>query len=173
MKLTLLLLLLPVMAGAQKIAEDKTDEFKGTRVIRTDWNKQVEKMSGPVSFVRISKLDSLYVLDFKTAYGAGASGVYSIKQGSELIFKLADETMVTLKSIETVVSEKGGGTIGITASSWYGTQTTYVLTAEQRDQLKKSPAVKYRIYMRDGYNDQDIKEKWQNSISLMLHLIPE
>lgn len=168
MKLTILLLCLPLFAASQKIVEDRQDEFKNFHVKRTNWEKQVEKMSGPVSFIRISKIDTVTCIDFRTALAPG--NVFSVSKGAEFILKLADNSIVTLKAFESVVSSKGGGSIGMAASTWYGAEIRFIPTKEQIEQLKNSPVIKYRLYTNDGYDEQDVREKYQNSLSKLLLL---
>ncbi|WP_336517544.1 hypothetical protein [Pollutibacter soli] len=169
--LLLLILLLANTASAQKIVEDKKDDFKNIQVQRTDWNKIIEKMQGPVIYVRIAKLDTTYYLEAKVAYNSREG--FSISKGAEFLFKLANDTTVVLTAMETAIAMKGAVKMGMAAPKLFGTQVQYLLTKDQRDKLRKAPIVKFRIYRTDDYDDQEIKEKFQQVVQELLYLFPE
>jgi hypothetical protein len=154
-KFLLLALLVPMFAHAQKLTEEKKDEFTGAQVKRTDYEQMVSNMKFTF-FYRFSKIDTTYFLDLKMMIGSGK--VFSISQGNKIMFKMEDSTIITIENIESSIACKGCGAKGFSGSAAYGVGTSYVINQAQLEKLTKLKLIKYRIYTSEGYIEDEAKE---------------
>lgn len=154
MKYTILFLLLPVFGQAQKLAEDKKDEFTGAVVKRTRW----EQFSGKLkhfSYIRASRIDNSFFIGYKLSL---SNHVFGVSKDAKLMLKLADSSVITATAIESQVTCKGCGAINIMGGTGPGMNMEYSLPADKFLDLLKSKVVKVRVYTTDGYSEAEIKE---------------
>ena len=138
---------------AQKLVEDKTDEFTKTYVKRTDWcplHKKKGSARPHRSYFRISKLNDDVYFDLMMMLN---NQVYSIKEGDQIMFLFEDKSVVTISNLKHTVSEIGGGTDQYGGSANYGTTTSYKLSKEDIEKLSKGWITKFRIYTSLGYSE--------------------
>lgn len=154
--LILLLALSPQTARAQKIEINKVDDFTGSVIIRTSWEKLAQSMSGTMH-LRVSKIDSYYSVDVKLMLGAGS--IFSISEDSDLMFKLQDGQVITVKALEYAITGRGEGAVGFIGSQAMGIRATYNIRLKDIQTLAVFPVLKMRVYTNDGYVDFDLSEK--------------
>lgn len=155
--LIVLMLLFPVLAFSQKIEKSEIDDFTGNKVVYTSW----EKIKGGNAMTGRNNLMFMLRYENGTKYFHLkwiTAEVASISDGAKLMFKLSDDSVVTLNSISYVLSGKGEGVTGLSWSGILGIHAIY-----KGDDISKfagnAIASKVRIYTSDGYIDIDLKDK--------------
>jgi hypothetical protein len=168
--LFLFLLSIPVFSVCfgQKLKENKVDEFTG-RIIKStslEYIVNEQPMFGnPFIFgIQIERIDSLIVLKAELQL----RGVFSIRKDQDLMFKLEEGKMVTLKNNEYVISERYGDRQIAHINYVIG----YINEGSETLELMKNYKVaKLRIYTSDGYIDKEIKEKNQDIIKKCIEIV--
>lgn len=165
----IIFLFAPLLSPAQKIVENKIDDFTKSKVIRTNWETFLiaKQLSG---YVRCSQIDERLFLEFKIMLGGGAP-VFSVKEGESLMLKLNTDSIVSLSIPKSEVSCKGCGAIGLIGSAAHGMHLEFFLTKTTIETLTQNSIVKLRFYTRDGYAESEIKEKNRDLIARLLKLI--
>lgn len=169
MKYTLLFLLLPVFSQAQKIVEDKKDEFTGAIVKRTNWIQVAGGAFEATFYIRAGRVDSTNYLYLRIIYGSRI--VYSIPEGAKLMLKMQDASVITLENTEYQLSTRGGGAIDLIGSDAPGTKTTYPVSDEDVAKLINTPIIKLRCYLSDSYFEDEIKDKKAKQIQQLFSLL--
>ena len=155
------------LAG-QVLEENKVDEFTKHSVKRTSWETLNSSMKFNAYF-RISKIDDLIYFDLKMSIGVGE--VFSIKKDQELMFKLANDSIVSLPNLEYALTCKGCGAKGYMGSAAHGIQVSYPINIKQIDLLKKEKVIKARVYTSTGYVEDELKDKNALKIKKALSLV--
>ena len=168
---TFILCLLAFNGISQKIAENKVDEFKGTSIVRTDWELLMKKGSAMAYNLttvkyRFSKIDGEKYLDIKLVLNQGE--VFAVREGFELIFLFEDGTTSTFNAVYDVVASEGGGATGFAGSALYGANIPY--KGNFSDLLEKT-IQKIRIYTDEGYVENDVKSKDSKLVAKSVELI--
>jgi len=168
---TILLLLTTNFILAQTIEEDKIDEFTKNSIKRTSW----ETLTNPsfngnfASYVRISKINSTFYLNFKM----WNNGIFSILKDDNLFFKLKNDSIVTLFANESTISCRGCGSKGMAGSDAFGVKVNFNLDSKDIELLKGSEIEKIRIYTTGGYLEKAVKERFSEVIKKELMLFNE
>jgi len=136
------------------LAEDKVDEFTKAKVRRTSYEK-LDRGSHFIVSYRFNDIDGTKAMNLKLAMGP-TDKVYGIPDGSKLMLKLANDSVVILENIEAKISCSGCGSNGIFDGVGPGTETLYPLSNKHIEMLKASPITKIRIYKTDGYLEDTI-----------------
>ncbi|SFC84698.1 hypothetical protein SAMN05421780_110190 [Flexibacter flexilis DSM 6793] len=158
-KLLFIALFYSFSSYAQELEESKIDEFTGTVVKRTTWEKISSRFTAK-TFFRISRLDTLYMLDWKYS----SDYIFGVAEGSKLMLKLENDSIYTLINVSPSVASRGGGrpdfwrgSVGL--SDDYGISTSYVsINDPTLAILKKHKVVKFRFYTTKGYIEEDVME---------------
>jgi len=168
--LLLLAVLLSSTANAQKLAENKVDEFTTVSIKRTTWEKFVGGggMASLSTHIRVSKLDQRFLVELKMIR---SNTVYSIDRGAELMFLLSNGDVVTLHNSEYTLTCSGCGATGFVGSTGMGTHTRYPITEEDIGKLLKDAIVKVRILTNDGYIEREVSKKESAMVHKMLALV--
>lgn len=172
-KMFLSLFLIPAFAFSQKIEENKIDEFTKAAVKRTTW-EIISKgsLSRPYDMychARVSKIDGVTFLDLRIISGSGA--VFSLQKDAKIMFKMDNDSIVTLLNIKFVVTCSGCGATGYVGSSAQGLEASFVLPTEEFNDLKTHSIKKIRLYASDGYIETDMQDKWKDVIKNELLII--
>ena len=101
----------------------------------------------------------------------GNNKVFAVEKGAKLIFKLKDESLITLTTLEYVISSTGGGSYNLIGSANQGATLNYLVLGDELEKLMTVPIEKYRIYTTDGYVDAVLKDKKTTIIQKHLNLI--
>lgn len=168
-RILILLFLLPTSTFAQRIVEDKIDEFTKSHKVYTSWERLLYNFDGN-SFYRFRKIDSLILFDFKYQKNGN---VQSIPTNASFYFKLSNDSIIELKCIEGVVSGKGDGAIGISGSGMYGLNAKYKITRNEIEKLKIADLSKVRFYLRDSYIEFEVNKKYSTIFKAALILLNE
>jgi len=152
---------------SQTITKKQVDEFTGAKIIETDWEKLVYSMKF-TAYCRIRIVDDAHYFQVRLMYGS----VYSIPEDASIIFKLKDESTYQMKNRDYVISSRGGGAAGkLAGSEMQGTVCNYTNSGDINfSGLLESFPTKVRIYFRDSYIENDIKEKDAKIIQEMIKL---
>lgn len=144
------------MARAQKIVENKIDEFTKHRVIRTSWEELAYKFNGSMyAHTRLSHIDSIYFLELKYV-GNSTNGMM---EDAEFMLKLSNDSIVTLRNLKYKLQCTGCGAIGINSAGRLGLDVDFKITPEQLRLLSNNNIVKVRIYLSGGFIEEEISNK--------------
>ena len=169
--LFVLLVFFPVLMCAQKIDKNEIDEFTGVKTIYTNWEKfkTGNGLTGKDNLMfRFTSLDGLETFHLKWV----TCEMLSIKEGAKLMFKMSDNSIITLTSISYAIAAKGDGVTGLSMSGILGISCIYG-GSDIEAFAKDNYLTKLRIYTTDGYVDIDIKEKDAQKINRAYKLMKE
>ncbi|HTK21201.1 MAG TPA: hypothetical protein VL442_16880 [Mucilaginibacter sp.] len=151
---------------AQKLEENKKDDFTNAAIKRTSWETLTSSLS-ETAYFRISQVNGSETFDLKLMLYK----IFYIGKDAELSFKLANGEIVTLKNLEYAITCKGCGAAGYSGSAAEGIQVTYPMSSEQVEKLKANKIVKVRIDTSMGYVEDDIKDKRAEKLIKSLGLL--
>lgn len=150
---------------AQSIVENKTDEFTKATVKISSWEKLFMKFEGnSTCYFRITEVNHIQYFELKYMTSKLKSNVYSVQENSELMFKMNNDSIITLNAIKYSISEKGGGAINMAGSSAWGIHIRYSIDKKDVENFKYGFS-KIRLYTTDGYIEED-NIKMDNSLKL-------
>jgi hypothetical protein len=157
MKKTLLAFLFsPLLSTAQKIEENKVDDFTHAKIIRTTWQPIVRKLGASViAHIRVSKIDDQEYLDLRVM----GSGIISINEGDKLMLKTDKDSIITLSNLKYQIACSGCGAVGFAGSALQGLDLKFPMSPDKRDFLIMHKLVKIRLYTSGGYWEDDVKER--------------
>ena len=158
---------------AQKIIENKVDEFTDISIVRTDLNTLISKGSSWVQnkttvkygFV---KTNGSIQLNIKMVMNGG--DVFSINEDDRIIFLYENGNKSEYYPLESVVAGQGDASTGLWGSELWGVNTYYNSETGFSDLLKNKIS-KIRIYTDEGYIEDDVKSKLDKEIKKSLELI--
>lgn len=156
---------------AQKLVEDKIDEFTKSVIKKTEWCAFTKKNGSARPYrseFRISKINNEVIFELKMMLN---DKVYSIKEGDEIMFLMADKSVVTIKNLKYVITTQGEGAVGYGGSANLGTHTMYLIDTEAIKQLKEGQITKIRINTSIGYVEQEEKYNVDIHIKKCLELV--
>lgn len=159
------------VSKAQKLTEDKMDEFTKVWIKRTSWaalTKDPTSMKPYRSAFRVCKINDKVFLDLKMMLG---DKVYSINEGDPIMFLFESGEVVKIYSNEFAITSTGAGAEGYGGSSELGTNTTYDLSPEVIEKIQTSKIKKIRIYISDSYIEQEDKRNADKHLKRCLTLI--
>lgn len=154
------LILISFKVYSQKIEVNKKDDMTNNIVVKTSMEKLTSNMTPKWIKVGVDKINDKYLLS--TTFCMGGT-FFIISEGGEIILKLTNDSLVTLKSIERSAAHEGMG----------GKQADvrYFIPADKLDLLRKNGVKKIRPYASDGYVDMEVLEKKYNIIQKEIELI--
>jgi len=155
--ITIAILFVSIICKAQKLAENKTDEFTKSVIKRTDWTSFTKKNGSNRPFrsdFRISKIDENIYFELKMMLN---DKVYSVKEGDEIMFLMEDESVISIKNISYTLTSHGEGATGYGGSANLGTHTKYLVSDENVKKLSEGKIKKIRVYTSLGYFEQEDK----------------
>ena len=165
--LLMLFTLFTISGTAQKVSEDYVDEFTKNHIKRTDWETLTFEMKA-VTHYQLCKIDNQYFIQLKIMLG---DVFFSINKDDELMLKLANDEIVTLKNIKYTTTCVGCGSTGFNGSQSQGICVAYNIDNEQYLLLKQNSVSKIRIYTSKGFIDLEIKNKKADILQKVLKLI--
>jgi hypothetical protein len=155
-------------SAAQKIEENKIDEFTKNSIKRTSWDILVYKFNGSMYLhTRMSAINDSYYLDVKYLCQGGCS----IGQGAELMLKLENDSIVSYKIPEGKVSCRGCGSTGIVGEDKDGLDLSFPISKDNLKLLSTQKAKKIRLYLSGGYVEGDISSSNAKSLAKQAFLI--
>ncbi|WP_167596580.1 hypothetical protein [Leeuwenhoekiella sp. ZYFB001] len=169
---TILIFLIQFVA-AQKIIENKVDEFTGDKIIKTNSNTLISKGSSwlqnksTVNYGFV-KINGTIQLNIKMVLNGGK--VFSINDDNKIIFLYENGNKSEYYPIESVVAGQGDAASGLWGSGLWGVDA-YFYSESGFSDLLKNKISKVRIYTDEGYLEDDIKSKLDREIKETLELI--
>lgn len=148
------------MAYSQKLIQNGKDEFTGKEIKVSDWENLSSSMASKQMRFRIIQVDGELELSIKHM---DAGGYHSISAGNELMFKLENNEIISLKCKEDAVSCIGCGATGLIGSNGPGLQAGFELTRENYEKLLKLNIIKARLYLNDGYCEIEVGKKYASN----------
>jgi hypothetical protein len=157
---------------AQTIKEDKLDEFTKNRVKRTSW-EPLSKRGSIYTHVSAVKINNSFYLDLKVMLAGGPKGgsIFSVNDGKSIMFKLQNDTILSLTNPKYEIACLGCGAVGLIGSQAYGVRISIPLNQSQYDFLASNKITKFRLYTTDGYVESEIKDNFQNIVIKEFQLI--
>lgn len=155
--LLVLLVLLPIVLNAQKIEKNEIDDFTGAKTVYTNWEKfkTGNGITGRNNLMfRFTSIDGVEAFHLKWV----TTEMLSIREGAKLMFKMSDDSVITLLSRTYSIAAKGDGVTGLSMSGILGINCIYS-GGDIKLFAGDNFLTKLRIYTNDGYEDIDIKEK--------------
>lgn len=162
-----LLIFLPFSITAQRLVENKVDDFTKKAVKKTSWETICRKGSF-WTYAQASKVDSFRYLRFKIMSNYD---VYSVNENDELMLKLDNDSIITLKCLKYTISCRGCGSIGLVGSAAPGIEVIFSLNDPEYETLLHRKVVKMRLYTSKGYMEADMKESLSDVLIKELQLI--
>ncbi|MDR3680743.1 MAG: hypothetical protein P4L41_12330 [Flavipsychrobacter sp.] len=150
---------------SQKIVVDKKDEFTKHRIKQTSWEKLYMgsfKFPGQ-GYFRITNIDGTVYLDLKMITGS----VVAIEKKQEIMFKLANDSIVSLQNPEFTVSCSGCGATGFVGSNAQGISISCVIDGPIHKQLAAIPIEKIRVYTTKGYSEYNVGKQNENVMNAL------
>lgn len=147
--------LLSLCSYSQKLEENDNDEFTKQSVKTTSWESLCTDMDQEISY-RIAKIDGSIALQAKIMI---SHKYFSISQGSSIMFKLSDDSVIDLKSLKPASSCLGCGATGFVGSKAPGVNVLYTVTDENLAKLKTLPVKKIRVYTDAGITEFEITDR--------------
>ncbi len=168
LKVVFLMLIMVVSntAFSQKIAEDYVDEFTKDKIIRTSWEKAISK-SDIGAYIRFERKNDTLRFNFKFML----LSVFSMPPGENLMIMLDNTEVIKLTNTDYHVSCIGCGATGFAGSKLPGLDLLWNVDKEFVGKLKNHKIKKIRIYLRDGYMEEEVKEKFAIKIQQIAALI--
>jgi hypothetical protein len=173
-KLTLITLViifgLSLKSSAQKLAENKVDDFTKDTIKNTSWETVYATLSTTVYF-RVSKISdttaSAEYFNLKIMDGSR----FSIDENEEMLFKMDNGDIVTIKNSKYTVTCRGCGSAGVFGTNMEGIDVSYRLPEDVIEKLKAGKVVKIRVHTNAGYYERDIKNRVAEKIQKCLALV--
>lgn len=161
--LILLAILSSTICMAQEIKKSEIDDFTGNKLIETSWQRINYSTKGYCTYLNLSLLNQKQYLGVKII----TMSVCSIIEDSEILFKAKDGNVYKLKAVETAISAKGEGAIGMQGAQAEG---IYVRYSGDLSFLGSIEIDKIRVYTRNQYLDIDVTDKYKDKIMKMYQL---
>lgn len=151
----------------QSLAENKIDEFTKNKVIRTSWEPFCRNPK-LLSYISTSRINNDIFLSLKFM---GNTGIFSVNEGNEMMLKLSNDSIISLRALKYAISCRGCGSVTIVGTDLQGVNVDYKINEKQFSDLLANKVIKIRIYTADGYFESDIKEKFAQTFIKELELI--
>lgn len=164
-KIIIAFLLFTCLMNAQKIVENKVDEFTKNKVVRTDWEK-ISDSRGLYLYSRISKIDDSYYVEMKIP----TNYVTSINPEDDVSFMFENNEIINLKSTEYKITCYGCGSIGLAGSSALGLGFVCKTSNLDIEKFKNNLVKKIRINKSTGYSEDELKSKNSEKLRSMFLL---
>jgi hypothetical protein len=144
---------------SQKIVKNETDEFTGSKIKETSYVRISDGFD-----CRIRVINDIPV--FYAGFNCG-SEIYTMEEGAEFMFKLENDSIITLYNIETSVSEY----FSMGNISHFTLKTNYVLSEEELNALKIQKITKVRFVTTDGYIERKVSKGNSEKLFKLFNLI--
>lgn len=165
--LILLVILLPANLTAQKLVENKIDDFTKKSIKRTSWETVCKKGSF-WTYARCSKIDSSRYMTFRIM---SDKKIYVVDEGNELLLKMANDSIISLKSIKRAISCRGCGSIGLIGSAAEGIEVEFYIPESKFFYMLENKIAKMRLQGNGGYIEAEMKSSWADVLIKELELI--
>ena len=151
---------------AQKIKEDKIDDFSGVRLIRTS----------AVGFTLTFACDVLKLVDNNITevifrITCRLNDLHEVKKDDKFSFKLDNGDILDLYSRSYNITNYSSYLLGNTYVNYHTLTPDYYLSKTDLIKLQTTPIVKVRMYMKGSLVEKDVKKKTAKKLLNMFNLI--
>ncbi|MDR1737770.1 MAG: hypothetical protein LBR66_03005 [Candidatus Symbiothrix sp.] len=144
---------------SQKIVKNEKDDFTGKQVKETSY---VSISDGFNCRIRVVNETPVFYANFN-----GGGEIYTMEKGAEFMFKLENDSIVTLYNIETSVSEY----FSMGNISHFTLKTNYMLPEEDLNALKTYKITKVRFVTTEGYIERKVSKGNSAKLLKLFNLI--
>lgn len=148
-------------AYSQKIVKNEKDAFTGSNVIETSY---VTISDGFTCSIRSVNGTRILRVSFN-----GGDEIYTMEKDAQFMFKLQNDSIITLVNLEDAVGEYWSSPIG--NISHFLLKTKYELSEEQINELQANKITNVRFYTTDGYIERKVSEKNAKKLLKLFALI--
>lgn len=165
--LIILVVLFPLKGYSQKLQENKIDDFTKKSVKSTTY-ETINYNNKFMGYVKIRKVDDRSFLYLRMML---SGGVFAVENGDKLMMITELDSVVTLNNSEFKISCEGCGAKGILGSALQGVELKYEISNSVLTYLSENKIKKMRIYTKDGYVEDSIKEKNASTFMKLFQLV--
>lgn len=148
-------------AYSQKIVKNEKDAFTGSHVIETSY---VTISDGFTCSIRSVNGTRILMVSFN-----GGDEIYTMEKDAQFMFKLQNDSIITLANLEDAVGEYWSSPIG--NISHFLLKTKYELSEEQINELQANKITNVRFYTTAGYIERKVSEKNAKKLLKLFALI--
>lgn len=150
-------------AYSQKIVKNEKDSFTGSQVIETSYATISDGLT-----CSIRSVNGIHILLISFN---GGDEIYTMEKNSQFMFKLQNDSIVTLTNLEDAVGEYRSLNVGSTHISHFLLKTKYELSEEKIHELQTYKISNVRFYTTDGYIERKVSEKNAKKLLKLFNLI--
>lgn len=150
-------------AYSQKIVKNEKDAFTGSHVIETSY---VTISDGFTCSIRSVNGTRILMVSFN-----GGDEIYTMEKDAQFMFKLQNDSIITLANLEDAVGEYRSLNIGNSHISHFLLKTKYELSEEQINELQANKITNVRFYTTAGYIERKVSEKNAKKLLKLFALI--
>lgn len=150
-------------AYSQKVVKNEKDAFTGSHVTETSY---VTISDGFTCSIRSVNGTRILMVSFN-----GGDEIYTMEKDAQLMFKLQNDSIITLANLEDAVGEYRSLNIGNSHISHFLLKTKYYLSEEQINELQANKITNVRFYTTDGYIERKVSEKNAKKLLKLFALI--
>ncbi|HWK04434.1 MAG TPA: hypothetical protein VNS58_12420 [Puia sp.] len=162
--LALGLLILPLIGFTQSL---KTINDEYSKVLITSWEPIIKGLTANmIVHVQCTRTNSDLELGFKLMWVKGA-----VDEGAELQLTMDNDSIVTLNNSRFTLPCVGCGSIGFFGSGDLGFYLRFSIPSRAANELSTRKIKKLRLYMHDGYIEDNVKAKFSDIIQKELRLL--
>lgn len=160
----LIFLLLPIFCIGQECRYEKNeiDKFTKSKILKTKWTGLWSTLRSGLAFKALRINDTKYL---ELCYSA--SSIYSINEGSELMFLMNNDSVVKLIADESKIADPHTSSYGTT----WSIAVDYYLPESDYKVLLNGIVKTIRFYTPDGYIEKEIKMKRSKNLNKILKCI--
>ena len=151
----------------QKLQENQIDDFTKKSIKSTSY-ETINYNNKFMGYVKIRKVDDRSFLYFKMML---SGSVFAVEEGDKLMMITETDSVITIHNSEFKISCEGCGAKGILGSALQGVELKYELPIPILTYLSDNKIKKMRIYTKDGYVEDTIKEKNASTFIKLLKLV--
>lgn len=138
------------------------DKFTKSTILRTKNTTIWTGLYYHINFSALKINDSRYL---EIAYTA--SSIFSIDKDLELMFLMSDESITTLKAIESEIADHYGSGSG----AYWALSVSYKLSDADHEALLNGKIKTIRLYTAEGYVEKEISKKRSDNLGKILKCI--
>ena len=163
--LLLVLMIFPLIGLAQTVKEFNEEN---TKVLRTSWEPLIKGLTANmIVHVQCSRTNSDLELGFKLLWVKEGA----VDEGAELQFTLDNDSIVTLNNSRFTLPCVGCGAVRFFGSGDLGFYLRFAIPPPEANKLATQKIKKVRLYMTDGYIENNVKAKSGDLIQKELRLL--
>lgn len=148
-------------AYSQRIVKNEKDAFTGSHVIETSY---VTLSDGLTCSIRSVNGIHVLLVSFN-----GGDEIYTMERDAQFMFKLQNDSIITLANLEDAVGEYWSSPVG--NISHFTLKTKYELSEDKINKLQTHKITNVRFYTTDGYIERKVSEKNAKKLLKLFNLI--